>query len=58
MAIGWDRILWSLCGSDRLLRQPEKRRLTVDWTMLTALIVTLAMFVYLAFALLKPENFS
>jgi K+-transporting ATPase KdpF subunit len=39
-------------------QQPEGRSVTVDWTMILALLVTIALVGYLAIALLLPEKFS
>jgi K+-transporting ATPase KdpF subunit len=38
--------------------QCESRGLIVDWTIILAIIVTVALVVYLTVALLTPEKFS
>ncbi len=50
--------LQHLRRSGPTLQQPEGRRVTVDWTTILALLVTIALVGYLTVALLLPEKFS
>jgi K+-transporting ATPase KdpF subunit len=51
-------LFWTLGRSGSTLRQPEGGRVTVGWTTILALLVTMALAGYLAIALLLPEKFS
>lgn len=58
MALGWSRLLRRLVWPCTLLRQPIDGGLTVDWTTILALVVTVVLAIYLTAALLTPEKFS
>ena len=47
-----------LGGAGPVLQQPEDGRVNVDWTMILALLVTIALGGCLTMALLLPEKFS
>ncbi len=58
MAYGGGGLFWRLCRTGSTLQQLEGGGITVDWTLILALISTAALAVYLTIALLKPEMFS
>jgi K+-transporting ATPase KdpF subunit len=58
VALGRHGLLCRFLRPDLFLRQLARGGLNVDWTMIVALIMTAGLAVYLAAALLKPENFS
>ena len=58
MAFDWGGLFWALGRFGPTLQQPEGRRVTMDWTTILALFVTVALVGYLATALLLPEKFS
>lgn len=51
-------LFWTLGRSASTLQQSEGGRVTVDWTTILALLVTIVLVGYLAIALLLPEKFS
>jgi K+-transporting ATPase KdpF subunit len=58
MAFGRGSLFRTLGRSGPTLQQPEGRRVTVDWTTILALLVTIVLVGYLTIALLLPEKFS
>lgn len=58
MALSRSRLLHRLRWPRKCLWQLESGGLTVDWTTVLALVVTVILVIYLAAALLVPEKFS
>ena len=51
-------LLWRLGRFGPTLQQPEGGGMSMDWTTILALLVTIGLVGYLTIALLVPERFS